>query len=140
MSQTSVKAFQEISEQLPEKRRIVYNTLKSNPNCSFYRIAFILRWNVNKVSNRFNELENAGFIEKTGEESHGKFTRDCFSVITDIDKIIEKQNKLYAHFVDTKSQLETDYHRCQTKHGKELLAKRIQYLKTKISNLKMHSI
>lgn len=140
MSQTSINAFKEISEQLPEKRRIVYNTLKDNPNCSFYRIAFILKWNVNKVSNRFNELENAGFIEKTGEESHGKFTRDCFSVISDIEKIIEKQNQLYIHFVDAKSQLETDYHRCTTKQGKDLLSKRIQYLKIKISNLKMHSV
>jgi DNA-binding transcriptional regulator YhcF (GntR family) len=140
MSQTSVKAFQEISEQLPEKRRIVYSALKSNPNNSFYRIAFILGWNVNKVSNRFNELENAGLIEKTGEETRGKFTRDRFSAITDVDRIIEKQNNLYVSFVDIKAQLETDYHRCQTKEGKELLAKRVQYLKTKISNLKMASI
>lgn len=140
MSQTSIKAFQEISEQIPEKRRMVYTALKNNPNNTFYRIAFILSWNVNKVSNRFNELENAGLIEKTGEENQGKFTRDRFSVITDIKKIIEKQNELYVFFVDTKSQLETDYHRCKTKEGKELLAKRIQYLKTKISNLKMHSV
>ncbi len=140
MSQTSVKAFQEISEQIPEKRRIVYTALKNNPNNSFYRIAFILGWNVNKVSNRFNELENAGLIEKTGEETVKKFTRDRFSAITDIDKIIDRQNQLYVHFVDIKSQLETDYHRCQTKEGKELLRKRIQYLKTKISNLKMVSI
>lgn len=140
MSQTSVKAFQEISEQIPEKRRIVYTALKNNPNNSFYKIAFILGWNVNKVSNRFNELENAGLIEKTGEETRGKFTRDRFSIISDVEKIIEKQNQLYVFFIETKSQLEADYHRCQTKEGKELLAKRIQYLKTKISNLKMHSV
>lgn len=139
MSQTSVKAFQEISEQIPEKRRTVYTALKNNPNNSFYRIAFILGWNVNKVSNRFNELENAGMIEKTGEETQGKFTRDRFSVITDKDKIIEKQNELYVFFTETKSQLEADYHRCQTQEGKDLLRKRIQYLKTKISNLKLHS-
>ncbi|MDV7696262.1 hypothetical protein N6B72_04935 [Chryseobacterium soli] len=140
MSQNSIAAFQEISEKLPEKRKVVYEVLKDYPNSTFYQIAFKLSWNVNKVSNRINELENAGLINKTGEEKRDKYVRDKFSVITDIDEIINRQIDLYVFFVDTKAQLETDYRRCETKEGKELLAKRVKYLKNKISNLKALSI
>lgn len=140
MSQNSVAAFQEISDKLPEKRKAVYIALKNNPNSTFYRIAFLLSWNVNKVSNRINELENAGLIVKTGEEKQGKYSRYKFTVITDREKIIENQNQLYVHFVDEKSQLERDHRACLTKTGKELIFKRIEYYKNKISNLKMLSI
>jgi Mn-dependent DtxR family transcriptional regulator len=140
MSQNSLKAFQDISEELPEKRRAVYLMLEENPNSTFYQIAFKLSWNVNKVSNRMNELANSGLIKKTGEEQRGKFIRDKFSVIADVNEIIQRQNELYAFFIDTKSQLEADHHRCETKQGKALLIKRINYLKNKISNLKTLSI
>lgn len=140
MSQSSLKAFQEISEKLPGKRKIVFLALYNNPNNTFYKIAFILGCNVNKVSNRFNELENAGLIEKTGIEKRGKYERGKYSVVTDLEKIIENQNQLYVHFVDEKSQLERDHRKCQTKAGKNLLKKRINYYKNKIKNLKMLSI
>ncbi|ROI05483.1 hypothetical protein EGI16_03595 [Chryseobacterium sp. G0240] len=140
MSQNSLKALQEISEELPEKRKLVYYKLKEFPNSTFYQIAFKLSWNVNKVSNRINELVNAGLIKKTGEEHRGKFTRDKFSVIDDPDEIIQRQNELYVSFIDAKSQLESDHRRCETKQGKSLIVKRINYLNNKISNLKMLSL
>lgn len=140
MSQSSLKAFQEISEKLPEKRKMVFTAIYNNPNSTFYRIAFILGCNVNKVSNRFNELENAGLIKKTGTEKRGKYERGKYSVITDRETIIENQNQLYVHFVDEKSQLERDHRKCRTKAGKELIFKRIEYYKEKIKNLKMLSI
>lgn len=137
MSETSRKAFREIENQLPDKRKVVYQQIKKKPNSSFYSIAYSLGWDVNKVSNRFKELLDSGLIKTTGKEQRGKFERDLFSVETNIEIIKEVQNKLYVGFTETKSQLESDYHRCETKEGKDILKRRILYCKNKISNLKL---
>lgn len=136
MSITSIRAFAEIQVKLPDRRREVYRAVAENPNSSFYDIADVLGWNLNQVSNRINELINSGLIEKTGSEIHGRFERDLFSVITDMEKIIAKQNQLYSGFVQAKADLEADYHKCETEQGKELLKNRIEYYKNKINALK----
>ena len=136
MSITSIRAFAEIQVKLPDRRREVYKAIAENPNSSIYDIADVLGWNLNQVSNRINELVNSGLVEKTGSEIHGRFERDLFSVITDMEKIIAKQNQLYSGFVQAKADLEADYHKCETEQGKELLKNRIEYYKNKISLLK----
>ena len=93
-------------------------------------------WNLNQVSNRINELVNSGLVEKTGSEIHGKFERDLFSVITDKEKIIEKQRQLYKGFTSVKADLEADYNNCKTENGRKILKNRIEYYKEKIRNLK----
>ena len=136
MSITSIRAFAEIQEKLPDRRREVYKAVAENPNSSFYDIADVLGWNLNQVSNRINELINLGLIEKTGTEIHGKFERDLFSAITDKEKIIEKQRQLYKGFTSVKADLEADYNNCKTENGRKILKNRIEYYKEKIRNLK----
>lgn len=136
MSITSTKAFAEIQEKLPERRREVYKAIAENPNSSIYDIADVLGWNLNQVSNRINELVNSGLVEKTGTEIHGKFERDLFSVVTDMEKIIEKQRQLYKGFVSAKEDLEADYQNCKTENGRKILKNRIEYYRTKIKDLK----
>ena len=136
MSITSIRAFAEIQVKLPDRRREVYKAIAENPNSSFYDIADVLGWNVNQVSNRINELINLGLIEKTGTEIHGRFERDLFSIITEKERVIAKQNQLYSGFVQAKADLEADYRKCETEQGKELLKNRIEYYKNKISLLK----
>lgn len=136
MSITSTKAFTEIQVKLPERRREVYKAIAENPNSSIYDIADVLGWNLNQVSNRINELVNSGLVEKTGSEIHGKFERDLFSVITDKEKIIEKQRQLYKGFTSIKDDLEADYNNCKTENGRKILKNRIEYYKEKIRNLK----
>lgn len=136
MSITSTKAFAEIQVKLPERRREVYKAIAENPNSSIYDIADVLGWNLNQVSNRINELVNSGLVEKTGSEIHGKFERDLFSVITDKEKIIEKQRQLYKGFLSAKEDLEADYQNCKTENGRKILKNRIEYYKEKIRNLK----
>ena len=136
MSITSTKAFAEIQVKLPERRREVYKAIAENPNSSIYDIADVLGWNLNQVSNRINELVNSGLVEKTGSEIHGKFERDLFSVITDKEKIIEKQRQLYKDFTSVKDDLEADYNNCKTENGRKILKNRIEYYKEKIRNLK----
>ena len=135
MSITSTKAFAEIQVKLPDRRREVYKAIAENPNSSIYDIADVLGWNLNQVSNRINELVNSGLVEKTGSEIHGKFERDLFSVITDKEKIIEKQRQLYKGFTSVKSDLEADYNNCKTENGRKILKNRIEYYKEKIRNL-----
>ena len=132
MSITSTKAFAEIQVKLPDRRREVYKAIAENPNSSIYDIADVLGWNLNQVSNRINELVNSGLVEKTGSEIHGKFERDLFSVITDKEKIIEKQRQLYKGFTSVKA----DYNNCKTENGRKILKNRIEYYKEKIRNLK----
>jgi len=120
MSITSTKAFAEIQVKLPERRREVYKAIAENPNSSIYDIADVLGWNLNQVSNRINELVNSGLVEKTGSEIHGKFERDLFSVITDKEKIIEKQRQLYKGFLSAKEDLEADYQNCKTENGRKI--------------------
>lgn len=136
MSITSTKAFAEIQVKLSDRRREVYKAIAENPNSSIYDIADVLGWNLNQVSNRINELINLGLIEKTGSEIHGRFERDLFSIITEKERVIAKQNQLYSGFVQAKADLEADYHKCETEQGKELLKNRIEYYKNKISLLK----
>lgn len=136
MSITSTKAFAEIQEKLPERRREVYKAIAENPNSSIYDIADVLGWNLNQVSNRINELVNSGLVEKTGTEIHGKFERDLFSVITEKERVIAKQNQLYSGFVQAKADLEADYNNCKTENGRKILKNRIEYYKEKIRNLK----
>jgi len=136
MSITSTKAFAEIQVKLPDRRREVYKAIAENPNSSIYDIADVLGWNLNQVSNRINELVNSGLVEKTGSEIHGKFERDLFSVITDKEKIIEKQRQLYKGFLSAKEDLEADYQNCKTENGRKILKNRIEYYKEKIRNLK----
>lgn len=140
MSRSSNRAFAEITDKLPEKRKEVFIALKNRPNSTFYDIAYWLGWNVNKVSNRINELLNSGLIEKTGIEVRGKFEREKYSVITDRKKIIERQQELYVCFTASKNDLEGDYRLCQSEYGKQLIAKRIRYMKDKISSLKEISV
>ena len=136
MSITSTKAFAEIQVKLPDRKREVYKAIAENPNSSIYDIADVLGWNLNQVSNRINELVNSGLVEKTGSEIHGKFERDLFSVITDKEKIIEKQRQLYKGFLSAKEDLEADYQNCKTENGRKILKNRIEYYKEKIRNLK----
>ena len=136
MSITSTKAFAEIQVKLPDRRREVYKAIAENPNSSIYDIADVLGWNLNQVSNRINELVNSGLVEKTGSEIHGKFERDLFSVITDKEKIIEKQRQLYKGFLSAKEDLEADYQNCKTENGRKILKNRVEYYKEKIRNLK----
>ena len=116
MSITSTKAFAEIQVKLPERRREVYKAIAENPNSSIYDIADV--------------------VEKTGSEIHGKFERDLFSVITDMEKIIAKQRQLYKGFLSAKEDLEADYQNCKTENGRKILKNRIEYYKEKIRNLK----
>ena len=136
MSITSTKAFAEIQVKLPDRRREVYKAIAENPNSSIYDIADVLGWNLNQVSNRINELVNSGLVEKTGSEIHGKFERDLFSVITEKERVIAKQNQLYSGFVQAKADLEADYNNCKTENGRKILKNRIEYYKEKIRNLK----
>ena len=136
MSITSTKAFAEIQVKLPDRRREVYKAIAENPNSSIYDIADVLGWNLNQVSNRINELVNSGLVEKTGSEIHGRFERDLFSVVTDMEKIIEKQRQLYKGFVSAKEDLEADYQNCKTENGRKILKNRIEYYRTKIKDLK----
>ena len=136
MSITSTKAFAEIQVKLPERRREVHKAIAENPNSSIYDIADVLGWNLNQVSNRINELVNSGLVEKTGSEIHGRFERDLFSVVTDMEKIIEKQRQLYKGFVSAKEDLEADYQNCKTENGRKILKNRIEYYRTKIKDLK----
>ncbi len=136
MSITSIRAFVEIQVKLPERRREVYKAIAENPNSSFYDIADVLGWNLNQVSNRINELVNSGLVEKTGSEIHGRFERDLFSVITDMEKIIAKQRQLYKGFLSAKEDLEADYQNCKTENGRKILKNRIEYYRTKIKDLK----
>ena len=75
-------------------------------------------------------------VEKTGSEIHGRFERDLFSVVTDMEKIIEKQRQLYKGFVSAKEDLEADYQNCKTENGRKILKNRIEYYRTKIKDLK----
>lgn len=136
MSITSIRAFVEIQKKLPDRRREVYKAIAENPNSSIYDIADVLGWNLNQVSNRINELVNSGLVEKTGSEIHGRFERDLFSVVTDMEKIIEKQRQLYKGFVSAKEDLEADYQNCKTENGRKILKNRIEYYRTKIKDLK----
>jgi hypothetical protein len=136
MSVTSTRAFVEIQKKLPERRREVHKAIAENPNSSIYDIADVLGWNLNQVSNRINELVNSGLVEKTGSEIHGRFERDLFSVVTDMEKIIEKQRQLYKGFVSAKEDLEADYQNCKTENGRKILKNRIEYYRTKIKDLK----
>ena len=136
MSITSTRAFVEIQKKLPERRREVHKAIAENPNSSIYDIADVLGWNLNQVSNRINELVNSGLVEKTGSEIHGRFERDLFSVVTDMEKIIEKQRQLYKGFVSAKEDLEADYQNCKTENGRKILKNRIEYYRTKIKDLK----
>ena len=136
MSITSIRAFVEIQVKLPERRREVYKAIAENPNSSFYDIADVLGWNLNQVSNRINELVNSGLVEKTGSEIHGRFERDLFSVITDMEKIIAKQRQLYKGFLSEKEDLEADSKNCKTENGRKILKNRIEYYRTKIKDLK----
>mgnify|MGYP000917842249 CR=1 FL=1 len=136
MSITSTRAFAEIQKKLPERRREVHKAIAENPNSSIYDIADVLGWNLNQVSNRINELVNSGLVEKTGSEIHGRFERDLFSVVTDMEKIIEKQRQLYKGFVSAKEDLEADYQNCKTENGRKILKNRIEYYRTKIKDLK----
>ena len=77
------------------------------------------------MSNRINELVNSGLVEKTGSEIHGRFERDLFSIITEKERVIAKQNQLYSGFVQAKADLEADYNNCKTENGRKILKNRI---------------
>ncbi|MDV3585580.1 hypothetical protein ATE49_15425 [Elizabethkingia miricola] len=136
MSITSNQTYSQVREHLPEKRRLVYDAIKEMKSCTFYDVANYLRLEINQVSNRFNELLFAGYIKVIGSEKNGIYERDLYTIIENKSEIIKTQEKLYQGYVDSKSELEQDFHRCQTNEGKNLLRKRINHLKTKINNLK----
>jgi transcription initiation factor IIE alpha subunit len=64
--QTSYPAYQEAQKNLGEKQLAVYKTILSQRVCNDRQIAEELRWPINRVTPRRNELVEAGYVIPAG--------------------------------------------------------------------------
>jgi len=62
--QTSIEAFYDL-EKLPEKRRAVYDAIAKLGEACNLDIAYELRWPINRVTPRTNELVAKGLVEQS---------------------------------------------------------------------------
>ena len=63
MQDTSLKAYKDILDTLGDKQRQVLETIKYFGICTDRMISESLRWNINSVTGRTNELVKLGIIE-----------------------------------------------------------------------------
>lgn len=61
VAHTSIKAYQEIKDELNNKQSIVYETLKELGVASNEELATELHWPINCVTGRMTELRDKGF-------------------------------------------------------------------------------
>ena len=61
-SLTSLPAYQVAKENINDKQKIIYNTIKKLGICSDHQIADFLGWTINRVTPRRGELHDSGKI------------------------------------------------------------------------------
>lgn len=61
--QTSIEAYHEL-QKLPEKRRAVYDVIEKLGEACNLDIAYELRWPINRITPRTNELVALGLVEE----------------------------------------------------------------------------
>lgn len=68
MRDTSMEAYKEIKDDLPEKRRMVLEAIrkKENEGATLFELVPILNKPINEISGRVTELARDGLIEEAG--------------------------------------------------------------------------
>ena len=64
MQQTSLEAYDKIQHELSGRRLEVYNSLKRLEVANNTTLALDLRWSINRVTPRINELRKIGLVVK----------------------------------------------------------------------------
>lgn len=65
--ETQLAAWQEVQDELPEKRRIVFQMIaRHERGVTLFQLVNLLNWPVNSISGRLTELERSGRIEDSG--------------------------------------------------------------------------
>jgi len=77
MQATSLQAYKEIADTLPEKRRAVFGAIHraGGRGSTLFELVDALKWPVNWISGRVTELKDAEFIYDSGDRRVNPQTR-----------------------------------------------------------------
>lgn len=75
VAETSKQAYDSIKEKLGKNQQIVLGTIAIHEPVSNEKLAYILGWEINRITGRVNELEKAGKIEKSEKYGFSKAGR-----------------------------------------------------------------
>lgn len=68
IQQTSLEAYECIMENIGYCQKLIYDTITHNSGCSNHDIAFILGWEINRVTPRVKELRDKGYVSIKGDK------------------------------------------------------------------------
>lgn len=131
------EAFKAIIEQLPERRKFVFNLIQGNPCISSQDLSGMAFLPINEVVPRITELKDMYLIVEEGSKVN-KFTQKnntVYRAITNIDERIDLINAAFVRLREEKSKLETDYQLGLSSFTKEMVKKGIDKIKNKILSL-----
>lgn len=66
IAETSRESYHKLIPRLGVKQQVIYEVIKEYGPITNERIAYILGWEINKVTGRVNELASIGIIEHRG--------------------------------------------------------------------------
>lgn len=66
LAHTSKSAYDSIRDSLGAKQRQVYDVIRRNEPVTNEQIAYLLGWEINRVTGRVNELVKMGFVAQMG--------------------------------------------------------------------------
>lgn len=132
--QTRNQAYLEVLGSLPEKRRIVYQTIRLLGRATNKQIAEFLNWPINCVTGRVTELAKM-FLVKSESKDDQTLTGYEHAIWQPVESV-EEWEALMNRFIEQASQkvrlMEADLSQELSRESKSILEKEISRIKSRI--------
>ena len=130
-------AYHSIVDKLPEKRKLIFELIKENKQCTAQELSEKYLLPINEITGRITELKDFCLIVEIDSKDN-RWTgckNTTYQVIQTEDERINLINKKFVQYRDAKDKLINDYNLHLSDISKELLNKEIKKLQTKINHL-----
>ena len=134
-TQNRNKVYYEILENLPKKRKLIFNIIKENKGISTQEINKNYNWKVNEISGRITELEKMCLISAVGSSKNSTTNKSntIYVAIKDLSTITNMRNERAQELIDENNSLINDFILLKSSLSKSILNRRIRKNKKELA-------
>lgn len=130
------ESFQGVVERLPQRRKEVYELIKSNPNITIQEASEKLGKPINEVSGRFTELKEVFLIVELEDKINRRSGfKNTSYVISNLDELMTHMPMLINSYRAQQIMLEDDIENCEYELSIKILEREKNKVERKINKL-----
>ena len=130
-------AYHSILDNLPEKRKLIFELIKENGQCTAQELSEKYLLPINEITGRITELKDMCLIVEFGSKENRwtKQNNTSYQVIQKEDERIDLINKKFVEYRDAKDKLINDFNLNLSNTSKSLIKNEIRKIQKKINYL-----